>query len=118
MASKSNASTSSRRSSSRKAASPRSRRSSNSNDSLIKGEEMNQLIGEGKALAEQLVGRPRFAAIASLAPTFLTIVGRYVRREPVKSAGIAVAAGGVYLVVRALMHGSSGITQTGDIAGA
>ncbi|MCC2658382.1 MAG: hypothetical protein K0Q76_3490 [Panacagrimonas sp.] len=101
------ASNSSRRSTPRKTAAPRSRRSSSKGDSLVKGEELNQLIGEGKALAEQLVGRPRFAALAGLAPTFLTIAGRYVRREPVKSAGIAVLAGGVYLIARALMHGGS-----------
>lgn len=65
---------------------------------------MNQLIDEGKALAEQLIGRPRFAAVSGMAPTLLTIVGRYARREPFKAAGIAIVVGGLYLVARALLQ--------------
>lgn len=112
MASKSTASTSSRRSASRSAGAASSgargsRRSSGQDEPLIREEELNQLIDEGKALAEQVVGKPRFTAMAGIAPTLLAIVGRYARREPLKAAGLAVVAGGLYLLARALMQEGS-----------
>lgn len=107
MASKSTATPASRRSSARsQSARPRRSSSASRDDSLIREDEMNQLIDEGKALAEQLIGRPRFAAVSGMAPTLLTIVGRYARREPLKAAGIAVVIGGLYLAARALLQGA------------
>ena len=96
---------SSRRSSSASSSSASS--SSAKDDALIRDDEVNHLVDEGKALAEQVVGRNRFAALAGVAPTVLRIAGRYARREPVKAAGLAVLAGGIFLVARAAMNSTS-----------
>lgn len=117
MASTSTRSPSPRRAKPRAAAGARSsRRSSSSSssssssakaDALIRADEVSQLVDEGKALAEKVVGRNRFAALAGVAPTVLRIAGRYARREPVKAAGLAVLAGGIFLMARAAMNNSS-----------
>jgi hypothetical protein len=66
-------------------------------------------------LAGQLAGRGRFAALASLAPTVLGIVGRYARRKPVKAAGLTVVAGGLFLLGRAVFNAA---TSTSDLRAA
>lgn len=109
MASKSTASKPTRRAVSRPAR-PHTRRTAAQDESLIRGDEVNDLIDERKALAQQLVERPHFAAIASIAPTLLRIVGRYARGKPLKVAGIAIAAGGLYFLARSLLQAPSEAT--------
>lgn len=69
--------------------------------------DVRALVGEGLALAEQTIGKPRVQMLWNVAPTLVTVASRYARREPVKAAFVALIVAGLFFAGRALAGASA-----------
>lgn len=91
----------------RRAARPRSHaRSADARPTIRKGER-RKLLQEGATLARKALTQGSPTALLTAAPTAWAIGGRYLRRKPVKTIGIALAVMAVVWLGRSLLGGAA-----------
>ena len=83
------------------------KRSTSSKPSASAAPDLTALLEEGTALAQDVLKKTRFAALADLAPTVVKAIAGYARRKPAKAAGVAVGVSGLLYLGRALMNRDS-----------
>lgn len=84
-----------------------SRRSnSGSSEPLVQDEDIDAIVQQVSSFAQKSAGSQVLGPFGELAPTVVTIAGRYARREPGRVAAIVLALAGLYLVGRMLLQSS------------
>jgi hypothetical protein len=71
--------------------------------------DLEPLLEEGAALAQDALKRSRFAVLADLMPSVVKAVGDYARRQPAKAAGLALGVSGLLYLGRAALGRDAGV---------
>lgn len=69
-----------------------------------KAEGLASLLEHGQSIAQTVLTKSRISGLVGLAPSLVTAVGGYARREPVKAAGMALGVGGLFYLGRVLFR--------------